>query len=142
MKSFFKIFCASTLGFLIATTLPLWLKAQQQKGQENLSQVLFPIAEAGFGVNSEDLFENYTTWTNSTNLNASDTVVQTLFNLYASGNASSILDINGDGLSDVIIHSAGSTRKYAILINNGNIGFNLAYKCVKTSTTWYGNCAG
>lgn len=99
-----------------------------------------------------DIFNNYAPWPTSTALKATDLVPEALADLsqvYNSTNFSTIADINGDGLADILFHNAGypasSWREYGIFLNKGNLQYDLAYKCVSTIVSnvahYYGDCA-
>ena len=62
----------------------------------------------------------------------------------------SMVDINGDGLTDFVFHTMDEDSFYyadvylAVYLNNGDNSFTRVYKCVKTgwsSPRYYGNCA-
>lgn len=116
----------------------------------NQSQVTL----AGYGVNNIDIFAEYESWTNSPNLKAGDTLVQTLYLMANDGTGvapnQSLVDINGDGLVDIAYHfryNGFGASKYALLLNKGDNSFELVYKCVHASAEfgqpreYYGDCA-
>lgn len=101
------------------------------------------VSLAGFGTGAINIFDSYTSWPSSSTLDPTDTVAQTLF-LVADGHGLShtIVDMNGDGLSDVIYHaSASDWGQFAIFLNTGGNEFELVYKCAKMSGVYYGDCA-
>ncbi len=70
-------------------------------------------------------------------------------------NGVQLADVNGDGLIDILHHwytttnsSSGPDRYFgAILLNRGDLNFELVYKCVwdalkEPGKAWYGDCAG
>jgi len=60
-----------------------------------------------------------------------------------SGPNKTIVDINGDGLNDVIYHHE-SYRRLAVFLNNGGSGFHISYQCkYKSAGTpqYQGDCA-
>ena len=120
------------------------------------------FSASDFG-DSIDIFNNYPSWKKSVSQKTGDTMSQTLYVLarsviykqnfdsqqtYQSVTPQSIIDINGDGLADIVYHSrelrnGGYDILYsAILLNKGSMTYELSYKCVHDSTSWYGDCAG
>ncbi|MBI4359527.1 MAG: hypothetical protein HY564_00335 [Candidatus Jacksonbacteria bacterium] len=120
------------------------------------------FSASDFG-DSIDIFSNYTSWQKSPSKKTGDTTSQTLYLLarsvvykqnfdseqtYQSVTPQSIIDINGDGLADIVYHSrefknGGYDILYsAILLNKGSMTYELSYKCVHDATGWYGDCAG
>lgn len=125
-----------------AAYLGLTLQAGETKAGVNIS-----------GDRSEfDLFKSYATWPNSTARKAT-TAAQWLHTM-APGSPSDppqVVDINGDGLVDILVHlekiniEAGVYHwYYGVLLNRGDLTFDLAYKCVHTFVSgvsrFYGDC--
>lgn len=111
-----------------------------------VSQELIPAAFAGFGTNglTDSMYDNYTSWPNSMTLKTDDTMAQILSNMYTSSTAPqfTLTDINGDGLTDFLLHKYASRYELGVFINNGNLGFTWAYKCLRASDgKYYGDCA-
>lgn len=116
--------------------------------------VLKPVLEtrAGFGIPNLDIFEAYGSWPGSGTLKSTDTMAQALFSLASNSNAwASSMDINGDGLADVVKHEincmgSNGTCRLGVFLNKGNFTFDLVYKCrvesVNDVKTYYGDCAG
>lgn len=67
---------------------------------------------------------NYLNWTHSTTLKADDTTAQTIDLIRSSTNQNvSLLDFNGDGLTDMLFDQySGSVTYYGVFLNNGNLG--------------------
>jgi hypothetical protein len=106
-----------------------------------------------------DIFSNYTTWSYSEELKSTDTTylmlgMFSIDNLYNKWSA--FVDINGDGLVDVLYRENNPLPLYInkriILINNGDYTFKVAYKCVNKTSQYrdfqkeikiwfYGDCA-
>ena len=122
------------------------------------------FSASDFG-DSIDIFNNYPSWKKSVSQKTGDTMSQTLYVLgrsivrtqqgadqsYTSVTPQSMMDINGDGLVDIVYHYRykfeGFPANYdilysAILLNKGSMTYELSYKCVHDSTSWYGDCAG
>ena len=63
-------------------------------------------------------------------------------------NTSTMTDINGDGLTDMIFRDDQGLwgtdyiqTEMAVWLNKGNNSFQLIYKCMVTTGAWYGDCA-
>ena len=146
---------------LSAVSLYLHAPSADTDGRETFSQALenslFPQALAGFGTSSSKPWANYTSWPSSNELKEDDTMYQSLYTLYFSysnnqNNTQSLTDINGDGLIDILFYyySSISDNVGLVLINNGNLGFDLVYKCYyddygnsssPATRLYYGDCA-
>ncbi len=110
-----------------------------------------PKTEASYDpANPFDLFASHATWPNSTarKIGTAAEWLHTMFPDLSSG--VSHLDINGDGLVDILLHNEpvgiGSTKVYGVLLNRGDLNFDLAYKCVTKIDgsgvrQFYGDCA-
>lgn len=111
-------------------------------------------ADTGSSVNMllADPFNGYAAWPHSTAVKATGLLPEALHSLsrvYNTTNFSTVADINGDGLADVLYHDSGypggSSKQYAIFLNMGNQRFEMAYKCVYNSVSgvpnYYGDCA-
>jgi hypothetical protein len=141
-----KIFLFGGL-ILVTTCISLF-------GFRNSEENIFvPDALAGYGVNDIDIFTDYQSWVSSDTFSADDKTAQPIYLLAAqNNNASTLSDINGDGLADIIYHRRFSSNGYidhqiAVLLNMGGYEFDLVYKCAITSPTasneitYYGDCA-
>ena len=155
-------------ALLIGTGLGIW--SLEKTTSASASDADFTIAAAGEGTDAAvkdydlDLFEAYQTWPSSQNKKSSDTLVHFIYELKGpitkvenSGesttyNTYTLLDVNGDGLTDMIYrdnHDNGGNRiKMAMWLNNGNNSFDLVYKCMVWNDyanpdrdSWYGDCA-
>ncbi len=105
------------------------------------------------------IFNKWSTWPKSGAQKAGDMIPQTLFLMGlpvgtdpGTWQDHTIMDINGDGLSDVLYHdlavSSGTLSFFAILLNKGNMNFELVYKCAVYDSNefdeykeWTGDCA-
>ena len=155
MKNFFRklfgCFCFMAamlllMPFINTNTENSSQKADRESLASSLSDSLFPSALAGFGTTSASPWANYTSWPSSSNLDPDDTMMQTLYVMQLTApNKQTITDFNGDGLTDVIYHSySGSyTSSFVVLLNTGNMGFDMVYKCVREASPvkYYGDCA-
>lgn len=148
MKIFFKtFFIPFAIVLLTANIFADKMISRENANKEannfSFSSTFFPNAEAAWGISDAFLFNNYQSWPSSANRKAEDTQVQSLYLLYQTNSNSTLSDINGDGLADILYHLGTSTiQRYAILLNDGALGFNLVYKCVFYNSLWYGDCAG
>lgn len=107
--------------------------------------------KAGFGSGSIDIFDSYGSWPSSTTLKSTDTMVQVLFQMRSDTRSSSV-DINGDGLTDVLHHEYNGVSfqdaqgRFGVFLNKGNLTYDLVYKCYvrdyNSVRTYYGDCAG
>jgi len=102
-------------------------------------------SEAGYDPgNPFDLFKSYQTWASSTT-QVSPTAAEWLHTMVNDAGAYIIpvqnVDINGDGLVDILLHQEGVVDIYGVLLNSGDLAFDLAYKCVSNAGTFYGDCA-
>jgi len=100
--------------------------------------------EANYDPNNPfDLFADYVTWASSTT-QVSPTAAEWLHTMVPNTSTpTTFADANGDGLADVLLHQepASGADVYGILLNNGDLTFDLAYKCVSESGTFYGDCS-
>lgn len=95
-----------------------------------------------------DLFKPYATWTNSSNKKVGTTAewLHTMAPPVTSQPTTS-MDVNGDGLADILVHQenrdVGGIQYYGVLLNRGDLRFDLVYKCVVVSdlNKFYGDCA-
>ncbi|MCT4616665.1 MAG: LamG domain-containing protein [Candidatus Gracilibacteria bacterium] len=134
-----------------------------------VSNVMEGIAEATTPVKFSDLFAYFNNWKYSTSPKDFDPLLIILKQLptfskgvLATSNStnypSMFTDINGDSLPDILItsfetnetpHSTSTHeyKKYAIMLNKGNMNFEVAYRCVQVTkntngkTGFYGDCA-
>ena len=116
-----------------------------------LEKNFFPTASAGFDTNTLSAFTNYDSWDSSSAPKEQDSLykVLNLFGaLYSSAtDLSTKMDINGDGLEDLVWHSGTSsstTKRFGIFLNKGNLGYDLVYKCAYNNISeprYYGDCA-
>lgn len=104
------------------------------------------------------LFDNYTIWAKSNYPKPNDSTAMMLDLLGVSAsttqwtiNGVTMTDINGDGLVD-FLYSRNDPVRRAIVVNNGDYTFKIAYKCAvdsvtstiypyTTTITYYGDCA-
>jgi len=146
MKSPFKIFFISILAVVAMSAFPVWFQSEPQPEPGNVAEVLFPKAEAGFGINDINIFANYTTWTNSLTLKTTDSYAQVLFLGGGQIAPLTFIDLNGDGLTDALYtnNATGSFNRYAVFLNNGSQAYDLVYKCYYNASNlrYYGDCAG
>ena len=141
------------LGFLLM--LPGFRSAPEGAEQGEISSLFFDTALAGFDTQSISIFSEFESWPGSNTLREDDTAVQVLHTARAynsNPNRFSWVDINGDGLTDLLYHYYNSSNyrgggQYAIYLNQGNADFSLLYKCFYNTDldsypyTWYGDCA-
>lgn len=146
---FMAIVLAISVGFLF------W----QNKGEIKMDQ-----AKANSAGESEliyaqfDIFEDHASWPQANAKKADDSFMQAVWPLYTYGSdvRSTLTDINGDGLIDIIKHYGWTNNldkggQFAVWLNKGKVKFELAYKCQfnvgfnsDTATYyqyWYGDCA-
>jgi len=103
-----------------------------------------------------DLFKSYKTWPTSTTpkTNTAAEWLHTMSNETSRTptTASTFADVNGDGLNDILVHYefvapevSGWRHYYGILLNRGDLKFDLVYKCVHVDDDapdkFYGDCA-
>jgi len=101
-----------------------------------------------------DLFKSYNTWPNSATRKTGTAAewLHTMVNDVAQGSAVTHVDINGDGLVDILLHQEkvnieGSLYHwyYGVLLNRGDLTFDLVYKCLQSLDSgvsrFYGDCA-
>lgn len=139
----------TTLAFMFAFGLLLFTGGKLPDSVSEAGKQLLPEALAGFDTNqiNGDYF-NSQTWTHSTTLKATDTMAQTLYKLTRVYNTQSyftLTDINGDGLIDLLYHDYQTNKGnlFGVYLNNGNLSFTWAYKCVwAPDGSYYGDCAG
>ena len=104
-----------------------------------------------------DIFDGFMWWSYSEDIKSNDTTylmlgMFSIDNRYKKGSA--FIDINGDGLVDVLYRDNNSPygtslQKRVIMINKGNYTFSIPYKCVQVISDsknqikkwFYGNCA-
>jgi len=96
---------------------------------------------------------NYKNWPHSTTPKTSSYLPGALgllglgYSAGSGGGYSGLVDINGDGLNDIIysFYMNDYIFRTAVLLNQGNNDFNLVYKCVAETNsgvaTYYGDCA-
>ena len=95
-----------------------------------------------------DLFKSYATWPNSS-VKKVGTAAEWLHTMAPpiTSQPTTSVDVNGDGLTDVLVHQenrdVGGIQYYGVLLNRGDLKFDLAYKCVVDSdlNKFYGDCA-
>lgn len=87
---------------------------------------------------NSDIWEAYVSWRYSSELKQNDTTF-TMLNFLSSSTNGQFVDINGDGLVDLLYNN--STGRKAIMLNNGDLTFTLAYKCYHGSGGYYWDCA-
>lgn len=100
-----------------------------------------------------DLFKAYPTWPTS-GAHKTGTAADWLHTMSpgVSTSPSQTVDVNGDGLLDILIHHEFVSTVpsiynfyYGILLNRGDLTFDLVYKCVYVSgdgpDKFYGECA-
>ena len=92
-----------------------------------------------------DLFKSYETWPNSSTKKIG-TAGEWLHTMAPRDVDTTFSDVNGDGLTDILVHQESYTTGvlyYGILLNRGDLTFDLAYKCVHISALnrFYGDCA-
>ncbi len=83
---------------------------------------------------NSDIWEAYVSWRYSSELKQNDTTF-TMLNFLSSSTNGQFVDINGDGLVDLLYNN--STGRKAIMLNNGDLTFTLAYKCYHGSGGYY-----
>ncbi len=93
-------------------------------------------------------FFNMTNWPTSTTPKQDDYMKHVLYFMdLAAPNGTTgtqFADINGDGLLDYLFaYSWNVSYDFGavLFLNNGNNNFTVAYKCVHSSSIWYGDCA-
>jgi hypothetical protein len=87
----------------------------------------------------------------SSTRNLNDLIPHAWFYRASSDKPTTIIDMNGDGLQDMVVHYiyGGAKWGFAIFINKGNVGYQYAYKCFVQHTSpgdpntieWRGDCA-
>lgn len=94
-----------------------------------------------------NFFNDYTSWRASTSKKSDDYMIHALYYAHTGstgGTLRTFLDINGDGLSDMLYMYDGYMNfghvDYLVLLNSGNNNFTVGYKCVMADK-WYGDCA-
>ncbi|QQS58751.1 hypothetical protein IPN35_04055 [Candidatus Peregrinibacteria bacterium] len=104
---------------------------------------------------------DYTSLPESPNLKSTDTTAQTLYYMAFASNGNSgriynsLTDINGDGLTDVLIHYvplySPTSYTFGVFLNTGGLRFELDYKCIyrdidgyggNNEWHYFGDCAG
>ena len=103
----------------------------------------------GFHVN---IFHDAPTWEPYSNTRKpTDLIPHAWFYRASSDQPTTIIDMNGDGLQDMVVHYiyGGAKWGFAIFINKGNVGYQYAYRCFvqhanpgdPNSIEWRGDCA-
>lgn len=110
-----------------------------------------PLALASAPSDSPEFFlYNYTSWPSSTTRKSTDHMVDALYFAAKGSILSTFIDINGDGLNDIVYVAAKSNFGgsgmsggiYLLFLNTGNNNFEVSYKCAITDDgRWYGDCA-
>lgn len=103
------------------------------------------------------LFSDYSNWHKSTLKNPDNNSTFELFQSMArytfpigifshsTRQKFSFIDINDDGPADFLFHAtyvhSSFASYFALMINKGNNDFELIYRCVRNSNSYYGSCA-
>ena len=151
LRSFLSSLCTVVLTLLAFSAYKNFQNSRTPEQADagliaSFEEALFPGVFAGFGSTSMTPWANYTSWANSTGFAASDTMMQSLYIMNTNNTTRHTLtDFNGDGLVDILYHYWGNSYPsyYMVLLNTGDMGFDLAYKCVREGSPikYYGDCA-
>lgn len=110
-----------TVNYSLFADYPLWVKSNYAKPNDTTSMILDLIS-----------------------VNSASSIPGQPVTINWAVNGITITDINGDGLVD-FLYSVNSPVRRAIIINNGNYTFKIAYKCAIDGTApnlvYYWDCA-
>lgn len=151
MKHSIRSFFTSGFSLLIVSVLTFSLFSSENMNQGAYATV-FPQGAS--------IFADYESWPSSSTLSSSDTMLQTLFLMKEPNtNRFTALDINGDGLVDILYHAQGADQKvtggyyyytdfFAVMLNKGGNSFENEYICAfrhdqsyTLPVTYFGDCA-
>lgn len=142
-------------GLVFEAYSPLTFNNSSDNGQKicykatNAGSIVYKLSNPLSGITSqsttftpESIFDDfsYKAWPNSIKLRATDFTYSILGAMTGKDNTNYInfVDINGDGLVDVLYNYNGYR---SILSNTGDYNFKVSYKCKVANGFYYGDCA-